>query len=106
MTRVAIVGGGLTGLSAAYELTKSSFEVELFEAESELGGLAGSFSVADTRLEKFYHHWFTSDHDIISLINELGLSKKVSEVDSNTAVYVGNSFLNSLILGIYYYLPH
>ena len=92
MTRVAIVGGGLTGLSAAYELTKSSFEVELFEAESELGGLAGSFSVADTRLEKFYHHWFTSDHDIISLINELGLSKKVSEVDSNTAVYVGNSF--------------
>ena len=45
MTRVAIVGGGLTGLSAAYELTKSSFEVELFEAESELGGLAEVFQL-------------------------------------------------------------
>ncbi len=41
--RVAVVGGGLAGLSAALALAERGCAVELFEARRNLGGRAGSF---------------------------------------------------------------
>lgn len=43
--RVAVVGGGLAGLSAALELKRRGFEVELFERGRLLGGKATSFTI-------------------------------------------------------------
>lgn len=40
---VAIIGGGLAGISAAWHLNKAGFRVTLFEARSRLGGRARSF---------------------------------------------------------------
>lgn len=37
--RVAIVGGGPSGLSAAYQLRRMGYAVTLYEAQAELGGL-------------------------------------------------------------------
>ena len=37
--RVAIVGGGPSGLSAAYQLRRRGYAVSIFEAQRELGGL-------------------------------------------------------------------
>ena len=37
--RIAVVGGGPSGLSAAYQLRRRGFAVTLFEAQPELGGL-------------------------------------------------------------------
>lgn len=36
--KVAVVGGGLCGLTAAFELTKKGYQVSLIEKESRLGG--------------------------------------------------------------------
>ena len=36
---VAIIGGGITGLSAAYELERRGISFTLLEASSRLGGL-------------------------------------------------------------------
>ena len=38
MTRVAVVGGGITGLAAAWEVLSSGADVEVFEASNRLGG--------------------------------------------------------------------
>ena len=38
--RVAIIGGGITGLTAAYELTKRGINVTVFEKDEYLGGLS------------------------------------------------------------------
>ncbi|WP_307853130.1 FAD-dependent oxidoreductase [Kitasatospora sp. RG8] len=38
--RVAVVGAGVAGLTAAYELCRAGVEVELFEADGRLGGHA------------------------------------------------------------------
>jgi len=73
--RIAIVGGGFTGLSAAYDLCKAGYDVTIFEHDADIGGLAGTFELSPgVRVEKFYHHWFTSVVDVLNLIDELGLS--------------------------------
>ena len=42
--RVAVVGGGLSGLTAAFELAKKGYTVEVFEKEARLGGSLFRFS--------------------------------------------------------------
>lgn len=87
--RVAIVGAGFTGLSAAYELLKLGHSVTLFEKEKQLGGLAVGWKEKGWKwtLEKGYHHWFTNDDAILGLIRELGLSDKLIIKRPITAVW-------------------
>ncbi len=80
--RVGIIGGGFAGLVTAYELGKRGYQTFLFEQMAELGGLAGTFEVEGTRLERGYHHWFTSDRHIIGLMDELGLGDHLMWIPS------------------------
>ena len=61
---IAIIGGGLTGLSAAYHLSKYGKRVILIEKEKELGGLVSSYHVNHYHIEKYYHHIFRSDRSL------------------------------------------
>jgi protoporphyrinogen oxidase len=91
-SQVSIVGGGFTGLAAAYELAKSGVQVTVLEAESEIGGLAAAFDVHGEKLDRFYHHWFTNDIEVIQLIEELGLTDRIEDNPTNTGVYFSNNF--------------
>jgi len=77
--KIGIIGAGFAGLTAAYELTKRGHEVTLYEKDAVVGGLSSGFR--DERwewsLERFYHHWFASDAEVISLITELGLKDRL-----------------------------
>jgi len=88
--RVAIIGGGITGLTAAYELTKRGTNVTVFEKDKCLGGLANGFSSGSWswKLEKTYHHFFTNDQAIIALAHELGLRQDMMILSPTTALYL------------------
>ena len=77
--QIAIIGAGAAGLAAAWDLTRQGHQVTLYEAGSEVGGLAAGFKQPAWHwtLEKFYHHWFETDTDILALIDEIGHSDKV-----------------------------
>jgi len=91
-TQVTIIGAGFTGLSAAYELARQGIKVTILEAEPEIGGLASAFDVGGAKLDRFYHHWFTNDLDVMNLIDELGLTDRVEINPTNTGIYFANSF--------------
>src|SRR5215470_5093159 len=92
--RIAIIGAGATGLSAAYDLARAGHQVSVFEAGDRVGGLAAGFKADhwDWTLEKFYHHWFASDADILGLIGELGASDRVVFERPVTVVYYQGRF--------------
>jgi protoporphyrinogen oxidase len=78
--KIAIIGGGFTGLSCAYSLLERKIDVALFENDECLGGLAGGFRQADWKwdLEFFYHHIFTNDRDIMRLAEKSDWKVKIS----------------------------
>ncbi|MAD29257.1 MAG: amine oxidase [Woeseiaceae bacterium] len=90
--KIIIIGAGFTGLSLAYDLALAGHKVLVLESMSNVGGLASTFEVEGERLEKFYHHWFTNDVHVMSLIRDLGKSDSVRFRDTRTGVYFGNKF--------------
>ncbi len=72
--KIAVIGAGLTGLTAA-KLLSDYVNVKVFEAQ-DLGGLLSSYQ-RGYYIEKFYHHCFRFDKDLLHTLKELNLSSKL-----------------------------
>ncbi|MEV3966493.1 FAD-dependent oxidoreductase, partial [Nocardia sp. NPDC050193] len=86
---LGVIGAGATGLTAAYHAVKRGHEVTVLEAADELGGLAASIPVGGVPLERYYHHIFRSDRQMIELIEELGLGGDLRFHRTTTGVFRG-----------------
>jgi protoporphyrinogen oxidase len=73
--KIAVVGAGITGLSAAYDLLGAGHSVVVYEESSYAGGLASGFQDDNWEwpLERYYHHLFRQDKSIIDLVHEIGM---------------------------------
>jgi protoporphyrinogen oxidase len=92
--KIAIIGAGIGGMAAAFDLVKAGHVVTIFESTQAPGGLAAGFKEPewDWSVEKFYHHWFSSDRHMLGLIDELGLRHKVIFLRPYTVVYWEGKF--------------
>lgn len=70
---VAVLGGGATGLAAAYKLTQLGRRVRLFEASSRLGASVHSERTGGWLVEAGPNTILENHRDIFSLVTELGL---------------------------------
>jgi protoporphyrinogen oxidase len=94
MREIAILGAGIGGLAAAYDLRRAGNPVTIFEAADYVGGLASGFKEPhwDWWVEKYYHHWFATDRHILGLIEELGWSDQVLFPRPYTVMYHQGKF--------------
>lgn len=88
--KIAIVGGGIVGLTAAFFLGQKGHEVVVYEKERSLGGLAACFKEEgwDWPLEKFYHHFFSTDKEIADLAKILGIENLLFFRKPKTSVLI------------------
>jgi protoporphyrinogen oxidase len=91
---VAIVGAGIGGMAAAYDLVRAGHQVTIFEKEGHVGGLASGIKEPhwEWSVEKYYHHWFTTDRHMLVLIDELGWQDKVRFPRPYTVVFHDGKF--------------
>jgi protoporphyrinogen oxidase len=91
---IAVIGAGIGGMAAAYDLARVGHQITIYEAADQVGGLASGFKEPhwDWSVEKYYHHWFQSDKHILGLIDELGWSDKVLFPRPYTVVYHEGNF--------------
>lgn len=76
--RVAIIGGGLAGISAACELLQAGHEVELIEAQHSLGGVFSAERDADGDwLERKLYRFSRADRSLVALLERTGLSDRI-----------------------------
>ena len=73
---IAILGGGISGLAAAYELQKAGKDFILLEAENHLGGKIKSTSIEGFQLEMGPNTVLINNTEIKTLIDELELFEK------------------------------
>jgi len=71
--KIVILGGGLTGLTAAYYLSQTNKDIVVVERGERLGGLAGGFKEKhwNWELERTYHHIFKNDSAILDLSKQI-----------------------------------
>jgi len=93
MMRVAVIGAGPAGLTAAYQLAKSGVEVEVFEASGAVGGLARSQQMWGQTVDLGPHRFFSSDARVNRLWLEV-VERDYQMVDRLTRIYYRNRFFN------------
>jgi protoporphyrinogen oxidase len=87
--RIAVLGAGVAGLTAARRLALGGDAVDVYERWPGLGGQAATLDVGGGhRLERYYHHLFTSDRHIAHLYDEVGLPDELEWRDSSNAFFV------------------
>jgi protoporphyrinogen oxidase len=84
--RIGIIGGGLTGLVAAHALARDH-EITVFEKLPYPGGCLSSYHINDYWIERYYHHCFSSDAMLFSLLKELGIEKDLEWKTGSTGYY-------------------
>ncbi len=87
--KIAILGGGFTGLTASYYLAKKGHKVALFEKEPVLGGLAAGFKSQgwEWYLERAIHHLFANDYDILNFAHETGFEEIFFRAPETASLY-------------------
>jgi oxygen-dependent protoporphyrinogen oxidase len=94
MKRVAIVGGGVAGLAAAYELARlardgAAVQVVLFESSTRLGGIVETVREGGFVIECGPDAWVTEKPWARELAEELGLGDEVmASNDAGRKTYV------------------
>jgi protoporphyrinogen oxidase len=87
---VAVIGAGVTGLTAAYRLGLAGHACDVYERWPGLGGQVATRAVpGGDRIEHYYHHLFTTDDAIVALYEELGMAGAVEWLPSSVAVFAG-----------------
>ena len=81
MVRVAIVGSGLAGLSAAVDLVDAGHEVNLYEARPFMGGKVGSWVDPEgNHIEMGLHVFFGCYYNLF------GIMKRTGSFDTNLRI--------------------
>jgi protoporphyrinogen oxidase len=91
--RVAVIGAGPAGLTAAYQLAKAGVEVEVFEASGVVGGLARSIPLWGQTVDLGPHRFFSSDARVNRLWLEV-VGRDYQMVDRTTRIYYRGRFFN------------
>ena len=89
MPRVAVVGGGIAGLAAAYELAKRGVPFVLYDASHRFGGIVETVSEQGFVMECGPDAWVTDKPWARELAEELGLgSEIISSNDAERVTYI------------------
>jgi protoporphyrinogen/coproporphyrinogen III oxidase len=86
-TPVAVIGGGISGLSCAYRLYQLGVPFALFEASDTPGGLIGT-AAEDGFLFETGPQSFQGTDSAFDLVRELGLENDLCQSDSRAPRYV------------------
>jgi oxygen-dependent protoporphyrinogen oxidase len=77
MTDVAIIGGGISGLSAAWQLSQSGIPFTLYEGSGRLGGMIGTEIRDGYLLERGPSTLLATSPQVTALVTALGLNGRI-----------------------------
>jgi protoporphyrinogen oxidase len=89
--RVAVIGAGPAGMTAALQLSGGGVEVDVYEAGEHVGGMARSFDLWGQRVDLGPHRFFSTDTRVNQLWFDV-VGQDHAMVDRLTRIYYGGRF--------------
>ena len=88
-----ILGGGLSGLSSGYELSKAGFKVGVYERDAVVGGLSKTIERNGFRFDLGGHRFFTADEKINAFVREL-MGNELITVRRSSKIYLRGKYFD------------
>lgn len=91
--RIAVIGAGPAGVTAAYELAKKQYQVDIYEAQSNVGGMSRTMRLWDCLVDLGPHRFFSTNRQI----NELWLEVAGNDyqmINRQTRIFYRNRFFD------------
>jgi len=89
--KAVVVGGGLAGLAAAYQLSQRGVAVTLLERSPQMGGKIASWPIRvgddDFMMEHGFHGFFPQYYNLFSLVEELDIRDNFKPLEYYSVVY-------------------
>ncbi len=95
--KVAVVGGGLAGLAAGFELAQAGHDVELFERSRLLGGRATSFEIDGVEVDNGQHVFLGCCTEFQRFVRRVGMGDKLYVQPRFEALVVARDGRSSLL---------
>ena len=89
--KIAVIGAGPAGITAAYQLTKAGFEVHVYEASDGVGGLSKTIDLWNQKVDLGPHRFFSNDSKVNKVWLEV-VGKDYKMVDRLTRIYYKKKF--------------
>lgn len=84
---VAVLGGGILGMTLSLRLSQQGHKVTLLEARPNPGGLADAWQIGHCVWDRHYHVTLLSDLHTRELLQELGLESQMQWVETKTGFF-------------------
>src|SRR6478672_4668975 len=81
-------------MTLALRLREQGHDVTLFEAASEIGGLASAWQIGDVVWDKHYHVTLLSDSHTRKLVEDLGLGDEFRWVETKTGFFTDGNLMS------------
>jgi isorenieratene synthase len=92
--KVAVIGAGIAGISAACNLSERGFDVHIFEKENFIGGKVGSWQFVSNgetlRTEHGFHGFFRQYLNLRNFLKKIGAHKHLIPIDDYTILFDKN----------------
>lgn len=89
--KAVVVGGGLAGLAAAYELSQRGVQVTLLERSPQLGGKIASWPIQvgdeEFMMEHGFHGFFPQYYNLFNLVDDLSIRQNFKSLNFYSVVY-------------------
>lgn len=89
--KIAIIGAGPAGITAAYELAKAGYAVDVYEASDRVGGLSKTIDLWNQKVDLGPHRFFSNDSKVNKVWLEV-VGKDYKMVDRLTRIYYKKKF--------------
>lgn len=93
LARIAVIGAGPAGLTAAYVLARKGYAVEVFEADSRVGGMAKTIGLWEQLVDLGPHRFFSSDPRVTA-IWQGAIAGDYSSVNRLTRIHYRGTFFD------------
>lgn len=89
--KAVVIGGGLAGLAAAYELSQRGVQVTLLERSPQLGGKVASWPIQVGEeafmMEHGFHGFFPQYYNLFNVVEELNIRQNFKSLNYYSLVY-------------------